>query len=94
MTKRTGKTGGTQGAGNEAAALTKLLAPLVDGMTTTWQQLLSWVQSAGLVALAAVFRRRRCRPFRPGPPLLLSRRPLESRDGQNSPPVFPTPETQ
>ena len=56
MTKRTGKTGGTQGAGSESTALTKLLAPLVDGMTATRQQLLAWVQSAGLVALDAVFR--------------------------------------
>jgi putative transposase len=56
MTKRTGKTGGTQGAASESTALTKLLAPLVDGMTTTRQQLLAWVQSAGLVALDAVFR--------------------------------------
>jgi hypothetical protein len=34
----------------------KLLAPLVDGMTTTRRELLAWVQSAGLVALEAVFR--------------------------------------
>lgn len=56
MTKRTEKTGGTQGANTEATALARLLAPLVDGMTTTRHQLLTWVQSAGLVALDAVFR--------------------------------------
>jgi putative transposase len=56
MTKRTEKTGGTQGANTEATALGRLLAPLVDGMTTTRRQLLAWVQSAGLVALEAVFR--------------------------------------
>jgi len=56
MTKRTEKTGGTQGANTEATALARLLAPLVDGMTTTRHQLLTWVQSAGLVALEAVFR--------------------------------------
>jgi transposase-like protein len=56
MTKRTEKTGGTQGASTEATALARLLAPLVDGMTTTRHQLLTWVQSAGLVALDAVFR--------------------------------------
>ncbi len=56
MTKRTDKTGGTQGANTEAPALAKLLAPLVDGMTTTRRQLLMWVQSAGLLALDAVFR--------------------------------------
>ena len=56
MTKRTEKTGGTQGANTEAASLGRLLAPLVDGMTTTRRQLLAWVQSAGLVALEAVFR--------------------------------------
>jgi hypothetical protein len=36
--------------------LGRLLAPLVEGMTTTRRQLLAWVQSAGLVALEAVFR--------------------------------------
>src|SRR5437667_12225450 len=56
MTKRTEKTGGRQGANTEATALARLLAPLVDGMTTTRHQLLTWVQSAGLVALDAVFR--------------------------------------
>jgi putative transposase len=56
MTKRTEKTGGTQGATTEAGALARLLAPLVDGMKTTRHQLLTWVQSAGLVALEAVFR--------------------------------------
>jgi hypothetical protein len=56
MTKRTEKTGGTQGATTEATAVARLLAPLVDGMTTTRRQLLAWVQSAGLVALEAVFR--------------------------------------
>jgi hypothetical protein len=56
MTKTTEKTGGTQGATSEAAALGRLLAPLVEGMTTTRRQLLAWVQSAGLVALEAVFR--------------------------------------
>src|SRR5213595_3251615 len=45
-----------QGANTEATALARLLAPLVDGMTTTRHQLLTWVQSAGLVALDAVFR--------------------------------------
>jgi hypothetical protein len=55
MTKRTEKTGGTQGANTEATALGRLLAPLVDGMTTTRRQLLAWVQSAGLVALEAVW---------------------------------------
>ena len=53
MTKRTEKTGGRQGANTEATALARLLAPLVDGMTTTRHQLLTWVQSAGLVALDA-----------------------------------------
>jgi hypothetical protein len=52
MTKRTEKTGETQGAN----AVARLLAPLVEGMTTTRQQLLTWVQNAGLVALEAVFR--------------------------------------
>jgi putative transposase len=56
MTKRTEKTGGTQGATIEATSVAKLLAPLVDGMTSTRQQLLAWVQRAGLVALEAVFR--------------------------------------
>jgi putative transposase len=56
MTKRTEKTAGTQGANTEAAVVGKLLAPLVEGMTTTRHQLLTWVQSAGLVALEAVFR--------------------------------------
>src|SRR5437773_5409655 len=56
MTKRTEKTGGTQGANTEATALARLLAPLVDGMTTTRHQLLTWVQNAGLMALDAVFR--------------------------------------
>ncbi len=56
MTKRTEKTGGTQGANIEATSMAKLLAPLVDGMTSTRQQLLAWVQHAGLVALEAVFR--------------------------------------
>ena len=56
MTKRTEKTGGTQGANAEATALARLLAPLVEGMTTTRHQLLTWVQSAELVALEAVFR--------------------------------------
>jgi transposase-like protein len=56
MTKRTEKTGGTQGAATEATAVARLLAPLVDGMTATRRQLLAWVQSAGLVALEAVFR--------------------------------------
>jgi hypothetical protein len=37
-------------------AVARLLAPLVDGMTTTRRQLLAWVQSAGLVALEAVFQ--------------------------------------
>ena len=55
MTKRTEKTGETQGASTEATAVARLLAPLVDGMTTTRHQLLAWVQSAGLVALEAVF---------------------------------------
>jgi hypothetical protein len=31
MTKRTEKTGGTQGATTEARAVARLLAPLVDG---------------------------------------------------------------
>ena len=44
MTKRTEKTGGTQGANTEATALARLLAPLVDGMTTTRRQLLAWVR--------------------------------------------------
>jgi putative transposase len=56
MTKRAEKTGGTQGATAEAAVVGKLLAPLVAGMTTTRRQLLTWVQSAGLVALEVVFR--------------------------------------
>ena len=56
MTKRTEETRETQGANTDAAALGRLLAPLVDGMTTTRRQLLAWVQSAGLVALEAVFR--------------------------------------
>jgi hypothetical protein len=56
MNKRTEKTRGTQGANTEVTALSTLLAPLVDGMTTTRRQLLAWVQSAGLVALEAVFR--------------------------------------
>ena len=56
MTKRTEKTRGTQGANREATSLGRLLAPLVEGMTTTRRQLLTWVQSAGLVALEAVFR--------------------------------------
>src|SRR5262249_210300 len=56
MTKRTEKTGETQGANAEATALARLLAPLVEGMTTARHQLLTWVQSAGLVALEAVFR--------------------------------------
>ena len=56
MTKRTEKTGGAQGATTEATAVARLLAPLVEGMTTTRHQLLAWVQSAGLVALEAVFR--------------------------------------
>jgi mutator family transposase len=56
MTKRTEKTRGTQGATTEAPTLARLLTPLVAGMTTTRQQLLTWVQSAGLVALEAVFR--------------------------------------
>jgi putative transposase len=56
MTKRTEKTRGTQGANTEATALSRLLVPLVDGMTTTRRQLLAWVQSAGLVALEVVFR--------------------------------------
>src|SRR5437879_5522386 len=51
MTKRTEKTGETQGANTEGTALARLLAPLVDGMTTTRHQLLTWVQSAGPVAL-------------------------------------------
>jgi hypothetical protein len=54
MTKRTEKTGGTQGANREATSLGRLLAPLVDRMTTTRRQWLAWVQSAGLVALEAV----------------------------------------
>ena len=56
MAKRTEKTGETQGANTEATALGRVLAPLVDRMTTTRRQLLAWVQSAGLVALEAVFR--------------------------------------
>ena len=56
MTKRTEKTRGTQGANTEATSLGRLLAPLVEGMKTTRRQLLTWVQSAGLVALEAVFR--------------------------------------
>jgi putative transposase len=56
MIKRTERTRRTQGANSEVTALARLLAPLVDGMTTTRHQLLSWVQSAGLVALDAVFR--------------------------------------
>jgi transposase-like protein len=36
--------------------MARLLAPLVEGMTTARHQLLTWVQSAGLVALEAVFR--------------------------------------
>jgi putative transposase len=56
MTKRTEKTRGTQGATTETPTLARLLTPLVAGMTTTRQQLLTWVQSAGLVALEAVFR--------------------------------------
>jgi transposase-like protein len=55
MIRRTEKTGRTQGA-NAEATLERLLAPLVAGMTTTRRQLLAWVQSAGLVALEAVFR--------------------------------------
>jgi hypothetical protein len=53
MTKRTEKTRGTQGANTEATALARLFEPLVEGMTTTRRQLLTWVQSAGLVALEA-----------------------------------------
>jgi putative transposase len=56
MTKRTEKTGETQEATTEARAVARLLTPLVDGMMTTRHQLLTWVQSAGLVALEAVFR--------------------------------------
>jgi len=56
MTRRAEKGTGTQGANAEARTLATLLAPLVAGMTTTRQQLLAWVQAAGLVALDAVFR--------------------------------------
>ena len=56
MTRRAEKGTGTQGANAEARSLATLLAPLVAGMTTTRQQLLAWVQAAGLVALDAVFR--------------------------------------
>ena len=56
MTRRAEKGAGTQGATAEARSLATLLAPLVAGMTTTRQQLLAWVQAAGLVALDAVFR--------------------------------------
>jgi hypothetical protein len=54
MTKRTEKTRGTQGANTEATVSSRLLVPLVGGMTTTRRQLLAWVQSAGLVALEVV----------------------------------------
>ena len=56
MTRRAEKGTGTLGANAEARTLATLLAPLVAGMTTTRQQLLAWVQAAGLVALDAVFR--------------------------------------
>src|SRR5207245_702336 len=62
MTKRTEKTGGRQGANTEATALARLLAPLVDGMTTTRHELLTWVQGDGLVGrgtAGGVGRRRR-----------------------------------
>jgi hypothetical protein len=68
MTKRTEKTGGTQAANREAASLGRLLAPLVEGMTTTRRQLLAWVQSAGLVALEACFARSRSPGWTQGPP--------------------------
>jgi hypothetical protein len=47
MIKRTERTMGTQGAYGEVTALARLLAPLVDGMTTTRHQLLSWVRAPG-----------------------------------------------
>ena len=49
------RTDSTRGLSNRSRDVTPL-APLVDGMTTTRHQLLTWVQSAGLVALDAVFR--------------------------------------
>jgi putative transposase len=56
MTRRAETRKGTQGEQAGAAQLARLIAPLVAGMTTTRQQLLAWVQAAGLVALDAVFR--------------------------------------
>ncbi len=56
MARRTEKRTRTQEAITEATSLGRLLTPLIDGMTATRQQLLAWVQGAGLVALEAVFR--------------------------------------
>jgi len=59
MTKRTEKTGGTQGANTEATALARLLAPLVDGMTTTRHQSSARPRPMGLTYSSAGCRRRR-----------------------------------
>jgi hypothetical protein len=55
MTKRTAKSGQTQGAITATTPWAETLAPLITGMTTARRHLLQWVQDVGLVALRAVF---------------------------------------
>ena len=56
MTRRAETGKGTPGERTGSAPLATLVGPLVAGMTATRQRLLEWVQTAGLVALEAVFR--------------------------------------
>src|SRR5262245_17131709 len=56
MTRRAETGKGTQGERAGSAPLATLLGSVVAGMTATRQRLLEWVQTAGLVALEAVFR--------------------------------------
>jgi putative transposase len=56
MTKRTRNRQGTQEEPAAGRELARLVAPLVDGLTATRANLLTWVHACGVAALDAVFR--------------------------------------
>ncbi len=56
MRKRTRNRQGTQGEPPGGQGFERLIAPLVGGMTATWESLPAWVHAYGVATLGAVFR--------------------------------------